>query len=93
MATEQLGMPPTATASMLAIIKGMKFYIQTDHGISPGFVKSTIAALILVVLQGSKEAPCIWLSIFCALLHALSLHTTGFQSSLPQLPNVQEKHL
>ena len=93
MATERLGMPSTATASMLAIIKGMKFHIRTAHGTYPVFFKATLAALILGVLQGSRAAPCIWLSISCVLLHALSLHTTGFQSSLPQLPNVQEKHL
>ena len=84
MATECLGMPPIATASMLAIIIGMKFHIQNARGISPGSFKSTLAALILGVLQGSGVAPCIWLSISCVLLHALSPHTTGFQSMCPQ---------
>jgi hypothetical protein len=84
MATERLSMPPTATASMLAIIKGMKFHIRTAHGISPGLFKTTLPALILGVLQGSGAALCIWLSISCVLLHALSPHTTGFQATCPQ---------
>jgi hypothetical protein len=84
MITEQLGMPPTVATSMLAIIKGIKFHIQTTHGISPGIFKSALAALILGVLQGSGAAPCIWLSICCVLLHVLSPHTTEFQATCPQ---------
>jgi hypothetical protein len=92
MASERLGMPSTATASMLAIIKGMKFHIRIAHGISPGIFKSTLAALILGIFQGSRAAPCIWLSISCVLLHALSPHTTAFQATCPQ--NYQtSKHL
>ena len=83
MATERLGMPPTASACMLATIQGMKFFICTAHGVSPGFFTSTLSALILGVLQGSGAAPCIWLSISCVLLHALSTHTTGFQATCP----------
>ena len=83
MATKGIGMPPTATARMLAIIKGMKFHIWTAHSISPGLFKSTLAALILGVLQGSRVAPCIRLSISCVLLHALRPHTTGFQATCP----------
>ena len=86
MATERLGMPPTATASMLAIIKGLKFHIQTAHGISSGFFKSTLAVLILGVLQGSGAAPCIWLSNSCVLLHALSPRHHGIPSYMPSKP-------
>ena len=59
MAKEQLGMPATATTSMLSTIKGMHYYIRAAHGISPSFYTSTAAALILGVLQGSGAAPCI----------------------------------
>jgi hypothetical protein len=83
MATERLGMPQSATKSMLATIKGMRFFIQTAHGISSSFYTSTVAALILGVLQGSGAAPCIWLSLSCILLQALHTHTTGFQASCP----------
>ena len=83
MATERLGMPPTASACMLATIQGMKFFIYTAHGVSPGFFTSTLSTLILGVLQGSGAATCIWLSISCILLHALSTHTTGFQATCP----------
>ena len=84
MATKQLGMPPTASACMLATIQGMKFFICTAHGVTPGFFTSTLSALILGVLPGSGAAPCIWLSISCVLLHALSTHTTGFQAMCPR---------
>ena len=83
MATERLGMPPTASACMLATIQGMKFFIRTAHGVSPGFFTSTLSTLILGVLQAIRVAPCIWLSISCVLLHALSSHTTGFQAMCP----------
>ena len=83
MATECLVMPQTASACMLATIQGMKFYEQTAHSDSPGFFTSTLSTLILGVLQGSRAAPCIWLSIICVLLHALSTHTTGFQGTCP----------
>ena len=83
MAKEHLGMPPTVSACMLATIQGMKFFIRTAHGVSPGFFTSTLSTLILGVLQGSKVVPCIWLSISCILLHALSTHTTGFQAIYP----------
>ena len=83
MATEQLGMPSTASACMLATIQGMKFFIRTAHGVSPGYFTSTLSALTLGVLQGSGAVPCIWLSINCVLLHALSSHTTGFQATCP----------
>ena len=53
MTTEGLGMPRQATASILATIKGVHFFICIVHGISPGFYTSTAAALILGVLQGS----------------------------------------
>ena len=80
MATECLVMPQTASACMLATIQGMKFYEQTAHSDSPGFFTSTLSTLILGVLQGSRATPCIWLSVGCILLHALSTHTTGFQA-------------
>ena len=83
MATERLGMPQQATASMLATIKGMHFFICTAHGISPGLYTSTAATLILGVLQGSGAAPCIWISLSCILLQALQSHTTGFQATCP----------
>ena len=53
MASERLGMPPTASACLLATIPGKKFFIYTAHGVSPGFFTSTLSALILGVLQGS----------------------------------------
>ena len=83
MATERLGMPQSATKSMLATIKGMRFVIRTAHGISSSFYTSTVVALILGVLQGSGAAPCIWLSLSCILLQALHSYTTGFQASCP----------
>ena len=52
-ATERVGMPPTASACMLTTIQGMKFFICTAHGVSPRFFTSTLSALILDVLQGS----------------------------------------
>ena len=76
MATERLGKPPTASSCMLATIQGMKFFVCTAHGVSPGFLTSTLSALILGVHQGSGAASCIWLSISCFLLHTLSTHTT-----------------
>jgi hypothetical protein len=84
MATEQLGMPQSATQSMLATIKGMRFFIRTANGISPSFYTSTVVALILGVLQGSGADPYIWLSLSCILLQALHSHTTGFQASCPR---------
>jgi hypothetical protein len=84
MATERLCMPQSATKSMLATIKGMHFFIQTAHGISSSFYTSTVAALILGVLQGSGATPCIWLSLSCILLQPLHTHTTGFQASCPR---------
>ena len=84
MATERLGMPQQATTSVLATMKGMHFFIRTAHGISPGFYTSTAAALILGVLQGSRAAPCIWISLSCILLHALQSHTSGFQATCPR---------
>ena len=84
MATERLGMPQSATKSMLATIKGMRFFIRTAHGISPSIYTSTVVALILGVLQGSGAAPCIWLSLSCILLQALHTHTTGFQALCPR---------
>ena len=83
MATECLGMPPTASACMLATIQGMKFFICTAHGVSPGFFTFTLSALIFRVLQGSGAALCLWLGIICILLCALSTHTTGFQATCP----------
>ena len=83
MATERLGMPPTASACMLTTIHWMKFVICTADGVCPGFFTTTLSALILGALQGSRAAPCIWLSISCFLLHALSSHTTGFQATCP----------
>ena len=83
MATERLGMPQQATASMLVTIKGIHFFICTAHSISPGFYTSIAAALILGVLQGSRAAPCIWISVSCILLPALQSHTTGFQATYP----------
>ena len=68
MSTERLGMPATATTSMLATITGMHYYIRTACGISPRFYTSTAVALILGVLHGSGAAPCIWLSLNCILL-------------------------
>ena len=53
MATESLGMPPTASACILATIQGIQFSICKAHGVSPGFFTSTLSALILGVLQGS----------------------------------------
>ena len=82
-ATERVGMPPTASACMLTTIQGMKFFICTAHVVSPGFFTSTLSALILGVLQGSRAVPCIWLSINCILLHTHSSHTTGFQATCP----------
>ena len=83
MATEHLGMPQQATARMLATNKVMHFFICTAHGISPGFYTSTAAALNLGVLQGSRAAPSIWISLSCILLQVLQSHTTGFQVSCP----------
>ena len=83
MATEHLGMPQQATASTLATIKGMHFFIHTAHGISPSFYTSTAATLVLGVLQQSRAAPCIWISLSYILLQALQSHTTGFQVSCP----------
>ena len=83
MAPERLGMPQTASASMLATIQGMKFFIHTYHGVSHDFFTSTLSALILGVLQGSGAVPCIWLNICCILHHALKNHTTGFQVICP----------
>ena len=83
MATERLGMPQQATASMLATIKGMHFFIRTAHCISPGFYTSTAAAIILGVLKGSRAAPCIWISFSCIVLQALQSHTSGFQATCP----------
>ena len=91
MAIERLGMPPTASVCMLATIQGMKFFICTAHGVSPGFFTSTLSALILGVLQGSGAAPCIWLSISCVLLHALSSHTTGFQATCPCYSKISKR--
>ena len=83
MATERLGMPPTTSACMMTTIQGIQFSICKAHGVSPGFFTSALSALILGVLQGSGAAHCIWLSICCILLHALSSHTTGFQATCP----------
>ena len=84
MATECLGMPQQATASMLSTIKGMHFFIRTAHGISPGFYTSTATALTLGVLQGSGAAPCIWIRLSCILPQALQSHTTGFKATCPR---------
>ena len=83
MATECLGMPTTTTICRLATIQGTKFFIQTAHSVSPGFFTSTLSALILGVLQGSRAVPWIWLSICGILLHTLITHTTGFQAACP----------
>ena len=83
MATESLGMPQHATASMLATIKGMHFFIQTAYSFSPGFYTSTATALILGVFQGSGATPCIWKSLRCTLLQAFQSYTTGFQATCP----------
>ena len=83
MATEHLGIPQQATASMLATIKGMHFFIRTAHGISLGLYTSTTNALILGVLQGRGAAQCIWISLSCILLQAHQSHTTGFQATCP----------
>ena len=58
-------------------------FLGTAHGVSPAFFTSTLSSLILGVLQDSRVAPCIWLSISCILLHALSTHTTGFLAMCP----------
>ena len=83
MATECLGMPSTASASMCTITKGMTVHIHTSHGSSLVFVISAKTALNLGVLQGSRAVHYIWLSISCVILHALSAHTTRFQVTCP----------
>ena len=83
-ATEYLGKPPAASASMLASIQGMKFYTGLAHGIFPKFFTSVLTALILGVFQDCRAVPCIWLSMsFVLLLHALGTQTTGFHATCP----------
>ena len=55
--------PSSATTYMLAIIMAIQFFVRTGYGVSSSYYNTTAQLLILGVLQGSGDAPCIGLAV------------------------------